>query len=212
MNETLLFTLLDLTGSFVFALSGAIAARRRRLDLFGVAAIAFLVACGGGIGRDLCIGALPPVGLSDWRYLTAAMLATAIALGAYPLVERLSYPVRLFDGIGMGFFAVAGAHKALAFGFNAETAILLGMFTAVGGGVMRDVLLNRIPLILQKEIYASAALLGAAIQVFGEHLGWSSPWLALLGILASSGLRQLSLQFGWQLPRFTAADSPRGSR
>ncbi|MBN8727731.1 MAG: trimeric intracellular cation channel family protein [Xanthomonadales bacterium] len=203
MNETLLFVLLDLSGTFAFALSGATAARQRNLDLFGIGAVAFLVACGGGIMRDVCIGAIPPAGLSDWRYLAAAMAAVVATLGAYPLVVRLAYPVRFFDGLGMGFFAVAGAHKALEYGHNAEVAILLGVLTAVGGGVLRDVLLNRIPLILQKEIYASAALLGAIIEVGGERLGWSTQWVPWLGIVVSTGLRQLSLRYGWQLPRFT---------
>ena len=170
-----------------------------------IAAAAFIVACGGGIVRDLCIGAIPPLGLSDWRYLGVSMLAVLAVIGAYPLVVRLAYPVRLFDGIGMGFFAVAGAHKALSYGHGAETAILLGMFTAVGGGMMRDILLNRIPLILQKEIYASAALLGAAIEVIGEHQGWSTQWVPWVGILVSSGLRQLSLKYGWQLPTFSTS-------
>jgi uncharacterized membrane protein YeiH len=203
MSESVLFTLLDLIGTFVFALSGAIAAKQRKLDLFGIAAAGFIVACGGGIVRDLCIGAIPPLGLSDGRYLAVAMLAVATVIGAYPLVMRLAYPVRFFDGLGMGFFAVAGAHKALEYGHGAETAILLGMLTAVGGGVMRDVLLNRIPLIFQKEIYASAALLGAIIEVVGERQGWSTQWVPWAGIVASSGLRQLSLRYGWQLPRFT---------
>jgi uncharacterized membrane protein YeiH len=203
MSETFLFAFLDLAGTFVFALSGAIAAKQRNLDLFGIAAAAFIVACGGGIVRDLCIGAIPPLGLSDWRYLGVSMLAVLAVIGAYPLVVRLTYPVRFFDGIGMGFFAVAGAHKALSHGQGAETAILLGMFTAVGGGMMRDILLNRIPLILQKEIYASAALLGATIEVVGEHQGWSTQWVPWAGILVSSGLRQLSLKYGWQLPTFS---------
>lgn len=206
MNEALLFAGLDLTGSFAFALSGAIAAQQRRLDLFGLAAAAYLVACGGGIVRDLCIGAIPPIGLSEWRYLAIAMLAVLAVVAASPLVQRLSNPVRFFDGLGMGFFAVTGAHRALDFGHGAETAILLGMVTAVGGGVMRDVLLNRIPLILQKEIYASAALVGATIEVVGEHLGWSTQWVTWIGILASTGLRLLSLHYGWRLPRYM----PRG--
>ncbi|KZC17466.1 hypothetical protein RHOFW510R12_13575 [Rhodanobacter sp. FW510-R12] len=202
MNETLLFALLDLTGTFVFALSGATAAKQRNLDLFGIIALAFLVACGGGIVRDLCIGAIPPTGLSVWRYMAVSILAVLAVIGAYPWVARLAHPVRFFDGLGMGFFAVAGAHKALLHGQNVETAVLLGMVTAVGGGVMRDVLLNRVPLILQKEIYASAALLGAGFEVAGEHFGWSTQWVPWVGILLSSGLRQLSLQYGWQLPTF----------
>jgi uncharacterized membrane protein YeiH len=206
MSEALLFGLLDLTGTFAFALSGAIAAQQRRLDLFGIAASAYIVACGGGIVRDVCIGAIPPVGLSEWRYLAVALLAVLAVIAAAPLVRRLTYPVRLFDGLGMGFFAVTGAHRALEFGHGAEAAILLGMVTAVGGGVMRDVLLNRIPLILQKEIYASAALLGATLEVVGEHQGWSTRWVTWTGIVASTGLRLLSLHYGWQLPRF----APRG--
>lgn len=211
MSEAVLFVILDLTGTFVFALSGAIAARQRNLDLFGILAVAFIVACGGGIVRDLCIGAISPAGLSDWRYLGVSVLAVLAVLSAYPLVQRLSYPVRFFDGIGMGFFAVAGAHKALHYGDGAETAILLGVVTAVGGGVMRDVLLNRIPLILQREIYASAALLAAIVEVLGERLGWSTQWLPWVGILLGSGLRQFSLRYHWQLPTFGSRHGGGGS-
>lgn len=208
MNEQLLFNLVDLAGTFAFAISGATAARRCNLDLFGILAIAFITACGGGIARDLCIGAIPPAGLSDWRYLFTAIVAALLTIVAYPWVERLTYPVRLFDAMGLGLFAVYGAHKALLFGHNAEVAILLGMITAVGGGMARDVLLARVSVVLQKEIYALAAFAGAALAVLGEYYRWPAVWATWLPILVCFGLRFLSLRYHWNLPRFGRKREP----
>ncbi len=202
MHEQWLFDLVDLAGTFAFAISGATAARRCHLDLFGILAIAFITACGGGIARDLCIGAIPPAGLAEWRYLFTAIVAALLTMLAYPWVERLTYPVRLFDAMGLGLFAVYGAHKALEFGTNAEVAILLGVVTAIGGGMARDVLLARVSVVLQKEIYASAALVGAALAVIGEYLHWPAVWATWLPILVCFGLRFLSLRYHWNLPRF----------
>ena len=206
LNDHRLFTALDLAGTFAFAISGAVAARDRGLDWFGIAVMAFTVACGGGVLRDLCIGAVPPAGLTDWRYLAVAMAATLMAIAANGLVVRLAHPVILFDSIGLGLFAVTGAQKAMIFGQNSEVAVLLGVVTAVGGGVARDVLLNRVPVILQREIYASAALVGAGIEVIGERLGWlssSRTWVALVGCFA---LRYLSLRYKWNLPHSSGQD------
>jgi len=202
MNEQLLFNVVDLAGTFAFAISGATAARRCNLDLFGILAIAFITACGGGIARDLCIGAVPPAGLSDWRYLFTAIVAALLTIVAYPWVERLSYPVRLFDAMGLGLFAVYGAHKALLFGHNAEVAILLGTITAIGGGMARDVLLTRVSVVLQQEIYALAALAGATLAVIGEYYHWPAVWATWLPILVCFGLRFLALHYHWNLPRF----------
>jgi uncharacterized membrane protein YeiH len=202
LNGHALFTVLDLAGTVAFALSGAVAARERGLDWFGVLVLAFTVACGGGVLRDLCIGAIPPAGLADWRYLAAATGAAVLAMVSQPLVTRLAHPVVLFDTLGLGLFAVTGAQKALLFGANVEVAVLLGTATAVGGGVARDVLLNRVPVILQREIYASAALVGAAIATFGDQLGLASPTLTWCAVAACFALRLLSLRFSWHLPRF----------
>lgn len=158
---------LDLAGTFAFAISGATAAKESKLDLFGVLVIAFLASCGGGIIRDICIGAIPPAGLTTWYYLGAAIIATGLTIGFYPIVQQIKRPVLLFDAVGLSIFAVTGAQKALSFGLNGEAAVLLGIITAVGGGVLRDILLGRVPVILQKEIYASAALVGALIMVVG---------------------------------------------
>ena len=202
MNEHLLFNLVDLAGTFAFAISGATAARRCNLDLFGILAIAYITACGGGIARDVCIGAIPPAGLADWRYLATSVVASLATIVAYRQVERLTYPVRLFDAMGLGLFAVYGAHKALLYTHNAEVAILLGMVTAIGGGLARDVLLARVSIVLQKEIYASAAFAGAALAVIGERAGWPALWATWLPIVLCFALRFVSLRRGWNLPRF----------
>lgn len=196
-----LYYVLELAGTFAFAISGATAARQRSLDLFGICALAFTVACGGGIIRDLCIGAAPPAGLKNWEYLTVAIGAAGLTVWLYPIVQRLKRPVLLFDAVGLSLFAVTGAQKALAFGVNGQVAVLLGITTAVGGGVLRDVLLNRVPVILEKEIYASAALLGALIVVSGNYIKWiSAELLSIIALTTCFILRMLALRNHWNLP------------
>jgi uncharacterized membrane protein YeiH len=206
LNDARLFTFLDLAGTFAFAISGAAAARGRGLDWFGVIVVAFAVACGGGLLRDLCIGAVPPTGLTDWRYLAVALTAALLTMAANTLVVRLAHPVILFDSLGLGFFAVTGAQKAMIFGHNAEVAVLLGVVSAVGGGVMRDVLLNRVPVILEREIYASAALVAAVIEVTGQRLEWFSSGRTWVALMACFALRYLSLRYKWSLPRSAGPD------
>ena len=197
-----IYTFLDLVGTFVFALSGAVAAKQRGLDIFGIFSIAFTVACGGGIIRDLCIGAIPPAGLTDRLYLVMVVAATLIVIGFYRVVCVLNEPVLLFDALGLSAFAVSGARKAIVFEHNYEVAILLGMVTAVGGGIIRDVLLDRIPVILKKEIYASAAMVGATIVVVGDHFNYSREAVSAIAIVVCFGLRFLGLHFHWNLPSF----------
>jgi uncharacterized membrane protein YeiH len=210
VNSHTVYTVLDLIGTFAFAVSGAVAARQRRLDLFGIGAVAFMVACGGGITRDICIGAIPPAGLSNWRYLAVSLLASTIAIVAYAPVRRMRQPVLFFDAIGLGLFAVAGAQKSLSYGHNAEVSILLGIVSAVGGGVMRDVVLSRVPAILDREIYASAALLGAGVQVGCYYAGWTAWWTPWFATFACVSIRLASLYFGWRLPVFRKNTAGRG--
>lgn len=198
--EQSIFVIIDLLGTVAFAVSGAIAATEKRLDLFGVLVIAHLTATGGGIFRDLCTGGLPPAGISDWRYLTCSAVVAAAVVWARPLIDRMKRPVLLFDSFGLGFFAVVGAHKALTHGGNAEVAIVLGTTTAVGGGALRDVVLNRVPIILEKEIYAVAALVGAAIQVLGDTSGWPAAAIPWVGASVCCAIRFLSLRYSWSLP------------
>jgi len=161
----------DLAGTFVFALSGATAAVRHRLDAFGILVLCFAAGNSGGIARDVMIGALPPAAINEWRYVAVSILAGLIVFFAYPLINRLSSPVLLFDAAGLGLFCVAGADKALAFHAGPVAATLLGMVTGIGGGMVRDVLVMEVPSVLRTELYAVAALLGAAFTVTGQRLG-----------------------------------------
>ena len=195
-----LFTVLDLMGTFVFGISGAVAGIRRRADLFGVMVLSFVAACFGGMVRDVLIGQIPPVALHSGAYLGVALMAGLITFYAFPLINRLSQPVLIFDAIGLSFFAVVGAQKALTFNIQPVWAIVLGMMTAVGGGIARDVMLAKVPLVLRAEIYAVAALLGATIMVVGVSLGFSASLSMLLGASSCMLLRCLSMFYGWQLP------------
>lgn len=203
MDQTnTIYTFLDLVGTFVFALSGAVAARQKGLDIFGIFSVAFTVACGGGIIRDLCIGAIPPAGLTNWLYLMMVVAATLICISFYGIVKILNQPVLLFDALGLSVFAVSGARKAIVFGHNYEVAILLGTVTAVGGGVIRDILLTRVPVILKKEIYASAAMVGAIVVVAGDYWHYSGETVSATAIVVCFVLRFLGLHFHLNLPSF----------
>jgi len=192
---------LDLVGTFVFALAGATAGVRRRLDIFGVLVLSLVTASAGGVARDLLIGAVPPAALQDWRYFAAAMLAGIITFLWYPTIERLRTPVRMFDAAGLALFAVAGAEKSLDFGLHPLMAALLGMLTGIGGGMLRDILLAEVPAVLRSDLYAVAALAGAAVVVAGDALQWSSSLSALAGAILCFVLRMLAIRFDWHLPR-----------
>lgn len=197
------FAFAELLGTFTFAMSGAIAAKEKRLDLFGVYVVAYVTACGGGMVRDLCLGRTPPAAMSDWRYVAVSAGAATLTLLARHWIERFKRPVAFFDSFGLGFFAVVGAHMTLNLSHNVEAAILLGTMTAVGGGVTRDVLLNRVPVILDREIYALAALVGAAIQVVGQVSGWPVTAVAWIAACTCIAIRLLAMRHSWGL-RFQA--------
>lgn len=205
--ETLVLAF-DLLGTFVFALSGATAGVRRRLDLFGVLVLSFAAASSGGIVRDLLIGAVPPASISDWRYLAVSMLAGVITFYRHATIDRLRSPVQVFDAAGLALFAVAGTQKALAFGLDPIMAPLLGMLTGIGGGMVRDVLLAQIPTVLRSELYAVAALAGAIVVVIGEMLQLPSAAITLAGALVCFGLRMLAIRRDWQLPVAAGAERP----
>ena len=190
----------DLTGTFIFALSGAIAAVKHRLDAFGVLVLCFVTGNAGGITRDVMIGALPPAAINEWRYVAVSIFAGIIVFFGYPVINRLSSPVLLFDAAGLGLFCVAGADKALAFHAGPVAATLLGMTAGIGGGVVRDVLVMEIPTVLRTELYAVAALLGAAFTVGGQRLGMPLHLAAPLGAALCIALRLLALRYAWHLP------------
>ena len=203
----------DLGGTFVFALSGATAGVKHRLDLFGVLVLSFAAGNSGGIARDVMIGAHPPAAISDWRYVAVSILAGLITFYWYRIINRLSSPVLVFDAAGLALFAVAGAGKALAFDAGPVAATLLGMLTGIGGGMVRDVLVREIPTVLRTELYAVAALIGAAAVVVGRMLNVPSSAAAVTGAILCFGLRFLAMRRGWQLPvaRLPERSSPKAS-
>jgi uncharacterized membrane protein YeiH len=198
---------LDFVGTFVFALSGAIAAVKRELDFFGVLVLSFVAATTGGIIRDLLIGAIPPATLVDWRYLAISLLAGILTFYWFPFIDRLKSPVQLFDAAGLALFAVSAAQKALTYGLDAPVAALIGMLTGIGGGMARDVLLNEVPTVLRAEFYAIAALAGAGTVVVGESLGLPSAETTLAAALLCLGLRLGGIYRGWHLPKARPPES-----
>ena len=197
--QTLLLVL-DLAGTFVFAISGAMAGVKHRLDLFGVLVLSFVAANTGGIARDVLIGAAPPPALSDWRYLAVSLLAGVVTFYCYGTVDRLRSPVLMFDAAGLALFAVAGAQKAVALGFGPVPAALLGMLTGIGGGMARDVLLAEIPTVLRADLYAVAALAGAAVVVIADLLQLPFTAAMVVGAALCFGMRFLAIRRGWRLP------------
>ena len=191
---------LDLFGTFVFALSGAMVGVRRRLDLFGVLVLSFAAGTAGGITRDLLIGAVPPASIADWRYIVVPAFVGLAAFWWHPMIRRLESLVLVFDAAGLSLFAVSGALKALAFELNPVAAVLLGMLTGIGGGMVRDVLVAEIPTVLRAEVYAVAALAGATVVVGGELLHVPSTPVAIVGAALCFGLRLAAIRRGWGLP------------
>lgn len=196
----ILLMVLDLGGTFVFAVSGAAAAVKHRLDIFGIMVLAFAAGNAGGITRDVLIGATPPAAIADWQYLGVSVLAGFVVFFWYAALARLSNPVLWFDAIGLAFFAVAGAQKALVYGLNPVMAALLGMLTGIGGGMVRDVLVNQIPTVLRADLYALAALAGAAVVVGGHLLALPPVPTAFIGGVLCFALRYMAIEHGWHLP------------
>jgi uncharacterized membrane protein YeiH len=195
-----LVLILDLIGTLVFAISGAAVGVKHRLDVFGVSVLAFVAGNAGGVTRDLLIGAVPPAAISHWRYVVASLIAGVATFLWYPRITRLQQIVLLFDAAGLGVFAVSGTYKALAFGIHPFVAALLGMLTGIGGGMLRDLLVREIPVVLRAELYALAALAGAAIVVAGHVLAWPLVPTTIAGAVASFVLRLVAIRRGWNLP------------
>ncbi|WP_017615839.1 trimeric intracellular cation channel family protein [Nocardiopsis salina] len=193
---------LDLLGVFAFALDGALTAiRTARVDIVGVIVLGVATALGGGIIRDVLLGQTPAT-FQDWRYLVTALGGGALAYFLSRQLRHLATPIQLFDAAGLSLFAVIGATRALEHGFGPLQAVLLGVITGVGGGTIRDVLLNRIPVVLSanSRLYAIPALLGAGVVVLADTVGLDSVWFALAGAVLCFSVRVLSLRYNWNAP------------
>lgn len=195
-----LVLVLDLIGTAVFAISGAAVAVKRGLDVFGVCVLAFIAGNAGGMLRDVLIGAVPPQVLAGWSHGTIALLAGVVTFFWHPRVERLRTPILLFDAAGLGLFAVSGTQKALAYGLDPLVAAVLGMLTGIGGGMLRDVLVNEIPTVLREDLYALAALAAAGVVIAGDALQLSPEAATVAGASLCFAIRLAAIRRGWSLP------------
>lgn len=192
---------LDLVGIFVFAISGALVAVRKDLDVFGVLVLAGTTGLGGGFLRDVLIGATPPAALADWRYLLVPVAAGLVTFGFHGALGRMERQVLVFDAAGLSLFCVAGALKALDHGLGPIPAALMGMVTGIGGGMVRDVLAGRVPAVFRGELYATPALAGAAVAVLGVRADLPVVVVACAGAGVCLVWRLLALWRGWQAPK-----------
>lgn len=203
----LLLVVLDMTGIFVFALSGGLVGVRKGLDLFGVLVLAGATGLGGGFLRDVLIGAVPPAALGDWRYLAVPVAAGLATFWFHPTFSRLERLVTVSDAAGLGLFCVVGALKALDHGLGPVPAALMGALSAVGGGMLRDVLAGRVPVVLRSELYATPALVGAFVAVAGDGLGLVTWAYAIPAAALCTSWRLLAVWRDWHAPRPTGSAS-----
>jgi len=191
---------LDWVGTLVFALSGALLGVQKRFDLFGVLFLSFVVAVVGGMIRDVLIGAIPPVAITDIHYFAIAMIGGVLTFYFYPKVTSHQRQILLLDAVGLGLFAVTGAQKAIDHGINPLMAAILGMMTGIGGGMTRDVLAGTIPFVLRADLYAVAALAGGAIVSIGAVRGMQPEYPMIVGAAICIFLRVMAIYFGWRAP------------
>lgn len=197
---TLLY-LLDLIGTAAFAASGAWIGVRRHMDLFGVLVLGLVTAVGGGTLRDLLVGDIPPFSLQDETYLYVAIVAALAVFINRERFKQFEKPLLYLDAIGLGTFVVIGTTKALDFDLGFLGAVLMGVMTGTAGGLLRDVLANEVPLILRREIYASACLAGGVLLVVLEHFSVARPIAALVAALATILIRLMAIRYDWSLPK-----------
>jgi uncharacterized membrane protein YeiH len=188
---------LDVAGTFVFAVTGALVAVRARFDLFGTLVLAGATGLGGGLLRDVLLGDVPPPGLVEWRYLAAAALAGVATFLWHPALARWENIILTLDAAGLALFCVTGALKASNAGLDLVPAALLGMITAIGGGIARDVLANRVPVVLEGGWYATPALLGAAWAAFGHGQDLPNAAVLIPGMAVCFTWRALALHRNW---------------
>ncbi|WP_030231995.1 MULTISPECIES: trimeric intracellular cation channel family protein [unclassified Streptomyces] len=194
---------LDLIGIFVFAISGALLAVRKNFDVFGMAVLAEVTALGGGLFRDLVIGAVPPAAFTDLGYFLTPLLATLLVFFLHPQVERIQVAVNVFDAAGLGLFCVAGTIKAYEYGLGLTASAGLGLTTAVGGGVLRDVLANEVPSLLRwdRDLYAVPAIVGSAMVALCIRYDALNPFTSALAVITGFVLRLLAMRYHWRAPR-----------
>ena len=189
----------DLFGTLVFAISGVLTALDKKFDLVGSIVIGLITAVGGGSLRDLLIGSTPVGWMKDEYYLIAILLGVLLSYALKPWIIRLKRSMFLFDTLGIGVFTILGLQKTLDTGLSIPVALLMGVVSAVFGGVIRYVLCNEVPLIFRRQIYASACLAGGLVYVLGLQASLPALWISLLSIAIVVGIRYLSVRYNWSL-------------
>jgi len=201
MTEPSLLLALDLAGTFVFAVNGAITGlEAARLDIVGMLTLGMVTALGGGIVRDTLIDALPPAAFRYWPYLAVAAGGALIAFFFSGALRRVTLPILLLDAAGLSLFCVTGATKSLQYGLGAAPAVILGAVTAVGGGTIRDVLVRRVPTVLTSGLYAIPALVGAVIAVIAVRTGVYGAPAAIGAALACFLIRAAGIRYNLNAP------------
>ena len=194
------FFIIDLLGTFVFALSGALIGVKQNFDIFGIFVLAFITAIGGGILRDICISATPPAGLISGEYLICTIVAVFLVFFFQNVITSLEKLSNFFDAAGLGFFAAFGANKTYQYTHNIQLSIILGCISAIGGGIIRDLLSNRKPIVFNQELYASAALIGASIEVLGSSGVINNQISMVLAVIVTITIRMFALKYNIKLP------------
>ena len=197
-----MITLLDLFGVAVFAISGALVAGRKQMDLFGVIVLAIVTGIGGGTLRDLLLGSIPVFWIHDPVYIMVAAGAAVLTVVSAPHLSHRQNLLLVADAIGLAFFCVLGAAKALEAGTGPLIAMLMGVMTGVVGGVIRDLLAGEVPLILRRDLYATAAVAGAGLFAILTTLGISPNMAVWAGMLTALALRLAAIRWHWGLPLF----------
>lgn len=192
---------LELVGTFVFAISGALAIREREHDMFGAGFTGFITAIGGGTLRDILLDSYPLVWIGDVKFLYAILVGILAAFIFPRFLSKLRKTFFLFDTLGIAFFTVLGIEKALSLGMRPEIAAIMGMFSAVMGGVIRDTLTNEIPILFRKEVYASACLAGAIVYLILNYFELPRDINLLISIAVIIAIRMLSVKYKLSLPR-----------
>ncbi|MER5179974.1 trimeric intracellular cation channel family protein [Streptomyces sp. NPDC002896] len=194
---------LDLAGIFVFAISGALLAVRKNFDVFGIAVLAEVTALGGGLLRDLIIGAVPPAAFTDLGYFVMPMVAAALVFFLHPEVERIQTGVNVFDAAGLGLFCVTGTTKAYEYGLGLTASAALGLATAVGGGVLRDIIANEVPSLVRwdRDLYAVPAMVGATMVALCIKFDAVSAVTSGIAVVTAFVLRLLAMRYHWRAPR-----------
>ncbi|QCQ90068.1 trimeric intracellular cation channel family protein [Rhodococcus sp. SGAir0479] len=196
----MLLQILDLVGIAAFAASGALVGVSKRLDIFGVCVVGVFTGIGGGIVRDVLLGIHPPTSLTSWSLFGTAAATSVLVFFVHSALGRLRREILVLDAAGMGLFACTGAAIALDAGAGPLASALIGATTAIGGGILRDVLVNEVPLLLQRDLYAIPALLGAALVVAGTSAGLPHDAVLLVGTAVATALRLVALWRHWSLP------------